>query len=946
MGGDGMSGTVLLTGATGFLGSQVARQLLRDTDCTLLALVRGDGTEMATQRLARAWSDWPELAGAIGGRVRVLCGDISSARLGLDGSTYDELARQVTHIVHVAADLRLNGPIDELRVTNVQGVANVLELARAARRSGVLERLAHVSTAYVAGCRAGPVPEDALSDAFGFSSSYEQSKYEGELLVQGAREELPISIFRPGMIVGDSHTGAIQTFNTVYIPLRLYLTGKLPVLPASPRLRINLVPVDYVARAIARLTFDPRAAGLTFHLTAPDASLPTAGELVEVARQWAKERLDVHLPRLLFLPLPVPRRQYRPGRTAPEREHSLVAPLSALLPYLNGRQRFGRDNVDRLLGPYELRWREFFPRLLEYAVYAGFLHRSGRTVHEQVLFRLERRSRRVTYHDAVEGRFVTRSARQVRRDILDAVRALRALGVCPGDRVAIVGLNSTRYLALDVAIGLTGAVSVPLYYTSPPADVDAILQASGAKLLLIGVPGLLEHLDELCTWLRAGLPIVSFCRDRVPEGLPCQVISWDEFLALGAAQSASTARVASTPVGFGDLATLRYTSGTTGQPKGVMFHHAHLRWIAECTASLLPWKARNRAAAWLSCLPMNHVVEGILATYSPYYVPAPVDIYFLEDIHDLSRALPRVRPTIFFSVPRVYEKVWEAFAGSGPGRLYLSLRKGFAGQVLRPVVRWILLRKAGFDRCAQLIVGSAPAAENLLRAYHDLGIEVHNAYGLTEAPLVALNRLGANQIGTVGQPLPDTEVRVAEDGEVLVRGPQVTVGYFRAGSPCHDGWLRTGDLGRQTGEGKLVIIGRKKELIKTSYGKYVHPAKVETLLKEIPGVAEAMLAGEGKPYCTALLWTVGNGRGRPSPEAIDRAILEVNARLSHPEQVKQWAILPGGLSIEGGHLTANLKLKRQVVAQQFSTVLDALYRGESLPGDTLHVGRALRERVA
>jgi len=488
-------------------------------------------------------------------------------------------------------------------------------------------------------------------------------------------------------------------------------------------------------------------------------------------------------------------------------------------------------------------------------------------------------------------------------------------------------------------------VSVPLYYTSPPAEVGAILQASEAKLLLVGVPRLLEHLDELCTWLRAELPIVSFCRDRVPEGLPCQVMPWDEFLALGAAQSASTARVASAPVGFGDLATLRYTSGTTGQPKGVMFHHAHLRWIAECTASLLPWKARNRAASWLSCLPMNHVVEGILATYSPYYIPAPVDIYFLEDIHDLCRALPQVRPTIFFSVPRVYERVWEAFAGNGPGRFYLSLRKGFVRPVLRPVLRWALLRKAGFDRCAQLIVGSAPAAESLLRAYHDLGIEVHNAYGLTEAPLVALNRLGANQIGTVGQPLTNTEVRVAEDGEVLVRGPQVTAGYFRAESPCQDGWLLTGDLGRLTDEGKLVILGRKKELIKTSYGKYIHPAKVEMLLKEIPGVAEAMLAGEGRPYCAALLWTRGNGRDGSSTEAIDRAILDVNGRLSHPEQVKQWAILPGSLSIEGGHLTANLKLKRQVVAQQFSGVLDALYRGESMPGDTVHVGQAPRERV-
>jgi long-chain acyl-CoA synthetase len=928
---------VLLTGATGFLGSQVARQLLQDADCTLLALVRADGVEQARQRLARAWFDWPELARAIGDRVQVVCGDVSLPRLGLDGRSYDALVRQVTHIIHTAADLRLNAPLDELRSTNVRGVTNVLELARAAYRDGILERFAHVSTAYVAGGRPGLVPEDDLTAAFGFSSAYERSKYEGELLVQAAKDELPVSVFRPGMIVGDSQTGAIRTFNTIYYPLRLYLTGKLQILPASPTLRVNMVPVDDVARAVARLTFDPRAVRLTFHLTAPDASLPTARELVDAVRQWAAERLGQRLPRLLFLPVPLLDKLFRTERTAPQRENALVS----LLPYLNGKQRFARDNVDRLLGPYTLDWREFLPRLLEYATYMGFLHRTGRTVHEQLLFRLERKSRPVTFHDMVEGQIVNRSGPDVRADILAAASALRALGIGPGDRVALVGLNSTRYLALDVAIGLIGAVSVPLYYTSPPSEVDVILQASAAKLLLVGAPKLLEHLGELHPQRLADLPVISFCQVPVPEELPCQVKSWDEFLALGDVPDAKG--FASAPVHLDDLATLRYTSGTTGQPKGVMFNHAHLRWMAESTASLLPWKARNKPATWLSCLPMNHVVEGILATYSPYYVPAPVNIYFLQNIRELSRALPQVRPTVFFSVPRVYEKVWEAFAASGPGRFYLRLRQGLTRRVVRSLMRQVLLKKAGFDRCAQLIVGSAPAAESLLRAYRDLGIEIHNAYGLTEAPLVTLNRLGANQIGTVGQPLPDTEVRVAEDGEVLVRGPQVTAGYFGGDSPCQDGWLLTGDLGRLTEDGSLVIVGRKKELIKISYGKYVHPAKVETLLKEIPGVTEAMVVGEGKPYCTALLWLGDNGCDRSTFEAMDRAIEKANVRLSHPEQVKRWAVVPGTLSVEGGHLTANLKLKRQVVAQQFSGVTAALYDGTKLPEAILHVGQAVRE---
>jgi long-chain acyl-CoA synthetase len=609
-----MSSTVLLTGATGFLGSEVARQLLQDTDCALAALVRADGEEAAVRRLAGTWSGWPELAGAIGGRVQVACGDVALPQLGLDDETYADLSREVTHIVHSAADLRLHAPLDELRATNVQGTANVLELARAARRSGRLERFAHVSTAYVAGRRIGDVPEDALTDAFGFSSSYEQSKYEGERLVRAAADQLPVSIFRPGMVVGHSRSGAIRTFNTLYTPLRLYLTGRLRVLPARRSLRVNLVPVDYVAGAIVRLTFAPEAAGLTFHLIAPDASLPTAGELIDATRQWALERLDLRLPRLLFLP----------------RWGSTPDTLSELLPYFGSRQAFRRDHVDRLLGPYALRWREFLPRLLEYALYTGFLHRSDRTVHEQILYRLKSKSRRVTYHDLAGGKRVTRSAEEVRAEILAAVSAMRALGIGPGDAVAIAGLNSSRYLVLDVAIGLLGAVSVPVYYTSPPAEVAAIVQASGAKLLLIGAPRLLGRLGELPTPCRAGLPIVSFCRESPGAELRGEVIGWDAFLATGAGQRTDGREAERAPVGLDGLATLRYTSGTTGQSKGAIFTHAHLRWLAEATASLLPWQARNRATSWLSCLPMNHVVEGILATYSPYYIPAPLEITFLR----------------------------------------------------------------------------------------------------------------------------------------------------------------------------------------------------------------------------------------------------------------------------------------------------------------------------
>ena len=203
-------------------------------------------------------------------------------------------------------------PSQELRKTNLQGTGMCWNWRSAAHADHGLARLSHVSTAYVAGGRTGPVPEDALTDAYGFSCAYEFSKYEGERLVQAAKASLPVSVFRPGMIVGDSATGEIKTFNTVYFPLRLYLNRQLWVVPGSHTQRLNLVPVDYVADATVRLTLEPEAAGLNFHLTAPYATLPQLGELVVFVRQWAREQLGLRLARPLFVPLPLPRGRYDP----------------------------------------------------------------------------------------------------------------------------------------------------------------------------------------------------------------------------------------------------------------------------------------------------------------------------------------------------------------------------------------------------------------------------------------------------------------------------------------------------------------------------------------------------------------------------------------------------------------------------------------------------------
>jgi long-chain acyl-CoA synthetase len=239
-------------------------------------------------------------------------------------------------------------------------------------------------------------------------------------------------------------------------------------------------------------------------------------------------------------------------------------------------------------------------------------------------------------------------------------------------------------------------------------------------------------------------------------------------------------------------------------------------------------------------------------------------------------------------------------------------------------------------------VGSAPSNEKLLLSYRDIGIEVHNAYGLTEAPLVTMNRLGKNHIGTVGQPLPKTELKQAEDGELLVKGPQVMQGYLNENKNkiLENGWLHTGDLGRINENGDLVIYGRKKEVIATSYGKKISIFKIESMLKTSEGVDEVMLIGEGKPYVSALIWS-NQAEQQPSiVKSIKKGLTEVNNNLSRAEKIRTWVILKNDLGVESGDLTPNFKLKRHNISIRFANIIDSLYNSKFVTDPRIiHSGR-------
>lgn len=293
---------IFLTGSTGFVGTQIAKKIILETDDQIITIVRAESQENAILRLKRTFWETNEVKDQIGKRIIVLNGDLSAPQMNLPDSEYEFVVKNTTHIIHSAANVTPNLPLEELQKINVTGTANVIELAKKINADHGLKKLSHISTAFVSGQREGIIGEDDLTDKYGFSSVYEKTKYQSELLINEAKSSLPVSIFRLGLVVGDSKTGEIKTFNTVYYLLKLYLTGHLKTAPVSPSLKVFMVPVDYVADMVVKLTSDDQANGLNFHVTPPLEKAPTASELFQFVRDWAKQNMDLNLPKVIFAP--------------------------------------------------------------------------------------------------------------------------------------------------------------------------------------------------------------------------------------------------------------------------------------------------------------------------------------------------------------------------------------------------------------------------------------------------------------------------------------------------------------------------------------------------------------------------------------------------------------------------------------------------------------------
>jgi long-chain acyl-CoA synthetase len=556
----------------------------------------------------------------------------------------------------------------------------------------------------------------------------------------------------------------------------------------------------------------------------------------------------------------------------------------------------------------------------------------------------------------------------------DAVRevaaGLVALGIAGGDRVGILAGNRPRWHMADVGVMAAGGVSVPAYPTGAASQVAHVLGDAGCRICFAG------DRDQLAKLLLARPHLPGLERivmlDEPPDGLDDDVVlTFDDVRSLGRQHLARYPRAVDRRIAGltpGAVATIVYTSGTTGPPKGALITHEN---AAETIRALTSVVTVGPGDRFLSFLPLSHIAERCTSHLGQ--IVAGGETWFARSLATVADDLRACRPTVFFAVPRVWEKFRQAVesevaraprplrsqvdrmvalgldtVAAGEGRrgplrprdrlTYLVLLRTLGGRIRRGL---------GLDRGRVFVSAAAPVDPELLLWFHAVGIPVAEVYGQTEdCGPATMNRPGRIRIGTVGEPLPGVEVRIAPDGEVLVRGTNVCAGYWQdpgaTAALLKDGWMQTGDLG-VLDDGYLRITGRKKDLIVTSSGKNIAPQDMETRLRAEPFVAEAVVVGEGRPYLTALVSldgeaveaVLGDLHGARETEvlathpAVERhvaqAVERLNADHAPAERIKAWRILPRDLTVAGGELTPTLKVKRAVVVERFGEQVEEMY---------------------
>jgi long-chain acyl-CoA synthetase len=565
-----------------------------------------------------------------------------------------------------------------------------------------------------------------------------------------------------------------------------------------------------------------------------------------------------------------------------------------------------------------------------------------------------------------KGGFSPLTYGEVARRVNRLARGLRELGVRPGDRVALVSENRPEWLIADLAIMAAGAITVPTFTTNTVADHLHVLTHSGARAAILSTPSVAKNLLPAAVEAPDLELVVSMEDLGLAQRPRVTVRSWQEVLERGEQHPDDIAETVAR-LRRDDVCCFIYTSGTGGTPKGVMLTHGSI--LANCFGAyhlLVDFFGAGREV-FLSFLPLSHAYEHTAGQFFPISIGA--EIYYAESVERLIDDMAVARPTIMTAVPRLYEVMHQRMmraVNKGPElqrklfftalelgrRKYehpgsLTLRERALDALVELLVRRKIRRRFG-GRLKALVSGGAALNYDIGLFFTALGLRILQGYGQTEAsPVVSVNPPGRIKLKTVGPPLKGVELRIAEDGEILVRGELVMKGYWRdpdaTAKAIQDGWLHTGDIGEIDADGYLRITDRKKDIIVLSGGDNLSPARVEGFLVLQPEIHQAMVHGDKRPHVVALLvperefvleWARANGK-KPDlvaladdpafRKALAAVIDRVNARLSNIEKIRRFAVAPEPFSIENGMMTPSLKIRRHKIRAAYGEMLERLY---------------------
>ena len=549
--------------------------------------------------------------------------------------------------------------------------------------------------------------------------------------------------------------------------------------------------------------------------------------------------------------------------------------------------------------------------------------------------------------------------------VMSISKSLIAHGIKQGDKCAIYSYNRKEWFGCYSALQMVNGVAVAVYHTSSPLEVEWVVGNSESKIVFIGnnpndngekekmpihrLHSILEKLDSV------ELVVVM---DSVEKFEHDNVVTWEDFINKGKDVSDSDVLDIKDKIELNDTCSLIYTSGTTGNPKGVELTHNNFKFQLD---SVLKVMAFNQGEKYVSWLPLAHVFGQMVDNH--YWVRRALHMTIVDNPLNTIDYAKEVQPHLFISVPRIYEKVYSNLIAAIESKAILKIGLKIPG--LSSLLKKKLKAAAGFSNTRFAISGAAPINPDILQLFQQLGIPLFEGYGMTENTAGAtLNYHGNNKIGSVGRAVIDTEIKIASDGEVLIRGDHVMKGYYNnqeaTDETIIDGWLHTGDVGKIDDDGFLFITGRMKEIYVSSSGKNVAPLVIEETMKSIPLVSQCYLVGDGRKFCSALI-TLDMGiilrdklnidpnsipkdpikqnemivdKGRALSDFTDseevfneikEKIDEMNLKFSSPEQIKKFTILPRDFSIDDGELTPTLKIRRKIINDNWAAEIDNMY---------------------